>query len=69
VFGELPGERIIHHTVDKVHIIAGAARYTATGKEINTNAQVGIVTYKNKHWGNAGRLAYVMIHDRGNGRP
>jgi hypothetical protein len=69
VFGELPGERIIHHTVDKVHIIAGAGRYTATGKEINTNAQVGIVTYKNKHWGNAGRLAYVMIHDRGNGRP
>jgi hypothetical protein len=69
VFGSLPAQRIIHHTVDTVHLVAGAARHTASGEEINTDSQVVIVTYKSKHWGYAGALAYVMGHDRGNDRP
>lgn len=69
VFGIVPAERIIHQTVDKVHLITGATRYTATGEVINTDAQVAIVTYRKGRWGLSGGLAYVMTHDRGNDRP
>lgn len=69
VFGVVPGERIIHATVDKIHFIAGAARYTATGEVINTDAEVTIATYRKNRWGVSGGLSYVMTHDRGNDRP
>ncbi len=69
VFGVVPAERIVHATVDKVHFISGATRYTATGEVINTDAQVAIATYRKDRWGMSGGLAYVMTHDRGNDRP
>jgi hypothetical protein len=69
VFGVVPSERIIHATVDKVHFITGATRYTATGEVINTDAQVAIATYRKSRWGLSGGLSYVMTQDRGNDRP
>ncbi|MGH7105331.1 MAG: hypothetical protein ACREFT_02360 [Acetobacteraceae bacterium] len=69
VFGVVPAERIVHATVDKVHFISGATRYTATGEVINSDALVAIATYKKDRWGMSGSLAYVMTHDRGNDRP
>jgi hypothetical protein len=69
VFGVVPSERIVHQTVDKVHFITGATRYTATGEVINTDAQVAIATYRKSRWGLSGGLSYVMTQDRGNDRP
>jgi hypothetical protein len=69
VFGIVSGERIVHQTVDKVHLITGATRYTATGEVINADAQVAVATYRKGRWGLSGGLAYVMTHDRGNDRP
>ena len=69
VFGVVPAERIVHQTVDKVHFITGATRYTATGEVINTDAQVAIATYRKGRWGLSGGLSYVMTQDRGNDRP
>ena len=69
VFGVVPAERIVHQTVDKVHFITGATRYTATGEIINTDAQVAIATYRKSRWGLSGGLSYVMTQDRGNDRP
>jgi hypothetical protein len=69
VFGVVPSERIIHQTVDKVHLITGATRYTATGEVINTDAQVAIAVYRKGRWGLAGGLSYVMTLDRGNDGP
>jgi len=69
VFGVVPTERIIHATVDKVHLITGATRYTATGEVINSDAQVAIATYRKSRWGLSGGLSYVMTIDRGNDRP
>jgi hypothetical protein len=69
VFGLVTGERIIHQTVDKVHLITGATRYTATGEVINADAQVAVATYRKGRWGLSGGLSYVMTHDRGNDRP
>jgi hypothetical protein len=69
VFGVVPAERIIHQTVNKVHFITGATRYTATGEVINTDAQVAIATYRKSRWGLSGGLSYVMTLDRGNDRP
>ena len=69
VFGVVPAERIVHQTVDKVHFITGATRYTATGEVINTDAQVAIATYRKQRWGLSGGLSYVMTQDCGNDRP
>jgi hypothetical protein len=69
VFGLVPAERIVHQTVDKVHVITGATRYTATGEVINSDAQVAIATYRKGRWGLSGGLAYVMTLDVGNDRP
>lgn len=69
VFGMSPLDRILHTTVDKVHFITGASRYTATGEVINTNAQVMVATYRKGRWGLSGGLSYIMIRDRGNDRP
>lgn len=69
VFGVVPAERIVHQTIDKVHLISGATRYTATGEPINSDAQVAIATYRKGRWGMSGGLAYVMTHDRGNDAP
>jgi hypothetical protein len=66
VYGTSPEARIIHHTVDKVHYIACAARYNATGEELNADVQVTIAVYKLGYWRGGGALSYVMIHDRGN---
>lgn len=66
VSGIAPESRVIHHTADKVHYTACAARYNATGEELNWNAQVGIAVYKLGYWRGGGGLSYIMVHDRGN---
>jgi hypothetical protein len=66
VSGIAPESRIIHHTADKVHYTACAARYNATGEELNWNAQVAVAVYKLGYWRPGGALSYVMVHDRGN---
>jgi hypothetical protein len=69
VYGVVPGQRIVHSSVNKVHLITGAARYNATGELMNTDAQVAIATYRKSRWGLSGGLSYVMTLDRGNDRP
>ena len=66
VSGIAPESRVIHHTADKVHYTACAARYNLTGEELNWNAQVAIAVYKLGYWRGGGALSYVMVHDRGN---
>lgn len=66
VFGIAPESRVIHHTADKVHYTACAARYNATGEELNWNATLAVAVYKLGYWRGGGGMSYVMVHDRGN---
>jgi len=58
--------RVIHHTVDKAHVLASAVRYTAAGEEMSLAVQPTIVTFKKGRWGLDGQLAYCTVHDRAN---
>jgi hypothetical protein len=61
--------RVVHATVDKVHMYTGVTRFTPAGEEINTTMELDVVTYKDGHWGIAGSpltFAYVTTHDRVN---
>ena len=58
--------KVVHHTVDKAHVTAAGARYTAAGEEMSVATQVVVVTFKKGRWGLDGQLAYATIHDRAN---
>ena len=61
--------RVVHVTVDKVHMYTGVTRFTPAGEEINTTMELDVVTYKDGHWGIVGSpltFAYVTTHDRVN---
>jgi hypothetical protein len=61
--------RVVHATVDKVHMYTGVTRFTPAGEEINTTMELDVVTYKDGHWGIVGSpltFAYVTTHDRVN---
>jgi hypothetical protein len=68
VYGTRPEARIIHHTVDKVHVTTCAARFTAAGHLINADAQLMVAIYRRGYWSYAGGMGSVMVHDRGNDR-
>jgi hypothetical protein len=68
VYGTRPEARIIHHTVDKVHVTTCAARFTAAGNLINADSQLMVATYRRGYWRLSGGLGSVMVHDRGNDR-
>jgi len=61
-----PDLRAVHHTVDKVHLWSGAARFTTAGEFISLDTDVEIITFRKNVWGNAGTLAYTTVHDRAN---
>jgi hypothetical protein len=62
----LPGGRVIHATVDKVHAFQGASRYTTCGEYINDSVEMDVITYKKGRWGVAGLFGYMTTHDRAN---
>lgn len=66
VFGKHKDSRVLHHTANKVHILTGAVRYTTAGEFASSNYDIGVITYKNGHWGSAGSLCYTTPHDRSN---
>lgn len=61
-----PELRAVHHTVDKVHLWSGAARFTTGGELISIDTDVEVITFRKNVWGNAGTLAYTTQHDRAN---
>ena len=63
VYGE---GRVLHATVDKVHALQGAYRYTTSGEYINDSVEMDIITYKEGRWGFAGMYGYMTTHDRAN---
>ena len=65
-FGTWREGRVVHHTVDKAHVMACAARYTASGEEMSLAVQAIVVTFKKGRWGMDGQLAYTTPHDRAN---
>ena len=66
--GILPYTRVIHASVDKAHMYSGMTRYTTSGEEISSAAELNIVTFEKGRWGMAGMLAYITPHDRANDR-
>jgi hypothetical protein len=68
VSGIAPESRVVHHTADKVHYTACAARYNATGEELNWNVTLCTAVYKLGYWRGGPSMSYVMYHDRGNDR-
>jgi hypothetical protein len=66
IYGTYPGGRIVHHTVDKAHVMASAVRYTAAGEEMSLAVQVFVATFRKGRWGMDGQLAYSTPHDRAN---
>jgi hypothetical protein len=61
-----PGGRIIHASLEKVHALQGASRYTTGGEYINDSVELDVVTYKKGRWGLAGLFGYMTTHDRAN---
>lgn len=64
-----PDLRAVHHTVDKVHLWSGAARFTTSGEFISLDTDLEVITFRKNVWGNAGLLAYTTVHDRANNVP
>ena len=61
-----PGGRVIHATLDKVHALQGASRYTTCGEYINDSVEMDVITYKKGRWGIAGLFGFMTTHDRAN---
>jgi hypothetical protein len=68
VYGTRPEAKVLHHTVDKVHLTTCAARFTAAGELINADSQLMVAIYQRGYWRFAGGMGSVMVHDRGNDR-
>jgi hypothetical protein len=63
----MPNQRILHYSPDKIHTVAGYRRYMKDGTVISeTHASMGTFTYKNGRWGSAGGVGEMMYHDRSN---
>jgi hypothetical protein len=64
--GAAPGGRVLHASVEKVHALQGASRYTTCGEYINDSVELDVITYKKGRWGLAGLFGYMTTHDRAN---
>jgi hypothetical protein len=62
----LPGQRVLHATVDKAHTFGGYIRYTPQSETISETHSLGIMTYVDQVWGAAGMLGQCMYRDRTN---
>ncbi len=62
----MPGDRVIHASLEKVHVFQGASRYTTCGEYINDSVEMDVITYKKGRWGIAGLFGYMTTHDRAN---
>ena len=63
----MPNQRILHYSPDKIHTVAGYRRYMKDGTVISeTHASMGTFTYKNGRWGSGGGIGEMMYHDRSN---
>jgi len=61
-----PGGRVLHASIEKVHALQGASRYTTSGDYINDSVELDVITYKKGRWGIAGLFGYMTTHDRAN---
>lgn len=66
VIGGAAPSRVIHASVDKVHILQGATRFTTSGEFINNSIEMDIITYWKGRWGMAGIWGYITERDRTN---
>lgn len=64
--GARPGGRVLHASLEKVHALQGASRYTTCGEYINDSVELDVITYKKGRWGIAGLFGYMTTHDRAN---
>jgi hypothetical protein len=62
----LPGQRVLHATVDKAHTFGGYIRYTPQSQMISETRSIGILTYVDQTWGAAGMLGQCLYRDRTN---
>jgi hypothetical protein len=65
-WGGGPPARLIHQSVDKVHMYQGTTRFTAGGEYISNTEEIDVVTLVKDRWGLAGILGYILNHDRSN---
>lgn len=65
-WGGGPPARLIHQSVDKVHMYDGTTRFTAGGEYISNTEEIDVITLVNDRWGIAGILGYILNHDRSN---
>jgi hypothetical protein len=63
-WGAGPPARVVHQSVNKVHMYQGASRFTAGGEFISNSEEIDVVTLVHGRWGLAGILGYIMNHDR-----
>ncbi len=66
VYGVNPDTRVLHQTLNKIHLLTGATRFLTTGEEANVNFDVDVITFKEGRWGSSGALCYTAPHDRSN---
>jgi hypothetical protein len=63
----MPNQRVLHYSPDKIHVLGGYRRYVNDGTLISeTHATFATFTYKNGRWGMAGWMGEMMYHDRSN---
>ncbi|MCB9490842.1 MAG: hypothetical protein H6674_02095 [Dehalococcoidia bacterium] len=65
----LPEARVVHATVDKVHVFTGYVRYTEDGRKTSETHSLSISAYRNGRWGSAGGFGVMMYHDFTNDLP
>jgi len=58
--------RLIHQSVNKVHMYQGTTRFTAGGEYVSNTEEIDVVTLVKDRWGWAGILGYILNHDRSN---
>lgn len=65
-WGGGPPARLIHQSVDKVHMYDGTTRFTAGGEYVSNTEEVDVITLVRDRWGIAAILGYILNHDRSN---
>ena len=65
----LPQAKVLHATVDKVHMFSGYVRFTTDGQMTSETHSLGISAYRDQKWGSAGGFGVMMYHDFTNDLP
>jgi hypothetical protein len=63
-YGGSKPARVIHQSVNKVHIYQGTTRYTAGGEFISNTMEMDVITLVKERWGIAGILGNMLVRDR-----